>query len=192
MSLSKPSVWQWGSMGLLLVCAALMMRQSESRAVEEKDSSGDRWVEGFGIVTAVSESGKTAYGFSDFSGRGDKITIEPGTAKVDQMTVGAGVACLVTGAKAYAFGNESGKWSAVDLGAERARATVGNGVVCVVSGTKAYAYGAKSGKWSEVDLGSGRAVTQVGLHIKITVGSKVFLFSSASEEWSVFDASAGS
>jgi hypothetical protein len=136
----------------LVVIGTLTDRERANAAEKNVDQQPvPTLIESGRILVAVSESGKTVYGFSDITGRWSKTSVELGTGNVIQPIVASDVACFVMGTKAYAFGAQSGVWSVIDIGVGATPPRVGTRVR-IDSGSKLFIFTSASAEWSVVDL----------------------------------------
>jgi hypothetical protein len=107
---------------------------------------------GAAIIIATSQSGKTLYGYSVYTGTWDGVTvIRPDTSPLEPV-VSAGIGYVMVGKRIHAFSAKTGLWATVELPAVATpRLSVGDRLRVDV-GSKIYMYSGPAGKWAILDL----------------------------------------
>ena len=112
---------------------------------------------GGALIVASSQSGKTLYGYSVFTGTWEGVNvINPDKVPVEPV-VGGGVAYAVVGSRVYAFSAARGHWEVLELqGVAKPRLFVGDRIRVDV-GTRIHVFSGPAGKWSSIDLAVDKA-----------------------------------
>ncbi len=108
--------------------------------------------DGGAMIIAVSQSGKTLYGYSIRTGTWEGVAVtDPDKAPLMPI-VGSGVGYVAVGRRVYAFSGATGLWAVLDLPeAAKPRISVAAGVR-VDLGSKIYMFSGVTGRWALVDL----------------------------------------
>jgi hypothetical protein len=107
---------------------------------------------GAAIIVAASQSGKTLYGYSVYTGSWDAVVVNNPELSPLEPVVVAGIAYVMIGKRIHAFSAATGRWAVVDLPeVATPRHSVGDRLRVDV-GSKIYMYSGPTGKWAVVDL----------------------------------------
>ncbi|MFH5804042.1 hypothetical protein [Alienimonas sp. DA493] len=111
-------------------------------------STGETFVQGRGVGVLISPDGSQVWGWS--AEAGELVPLPATVPEADRgrfrPVVGGGVAMVVTGGTAYAFGGASGEWGSHPIGDRRnAVPIVGNQVAAIRTADGVYAYSGVTG-----------------------------------------------